>query len=272
MLHTEQFGTSGRPLVILHGLFGSGSNWRSIARDLSGDYSVYTMDLRNHGKSFWSDSMSYALMAADVNRCITALSLEQPVLIGHSMGGKVAMVLAQQAMLELSLLVVIDIAPIAYEHASEHAVLVKAMMKLPLDSIADRKQADQLLMADIKESSIRQFLLQNLRGGAQGYRWRINLLSIAENIEQIMGYPRREQMFGRGHTPGGSQTGMPPYLGDCVFIRGARSNYVQDTGVAIIQQHFPNAVVETIEDTGHWLHVEQPRLLLQMLRKYIDSG
>lgn len=246
-------------LVILHGLFGSSANWRSIAARLSPRREVFCLDLRNHGQSPWQDDMKYAAMGADVARFITDHRLHRPSLLGHSMGGKIAMTLAQNQSIELAKLIVVDIAPIAYS-PDHHRELIDAMARVDLATAIDRRQIDAALAASIPDLAVRQFLAQNLIPavhGHDGYRWRINLPAIAENIATLAGYPN-EQVA----------------TGPTLFVAGADSDYIQldeAGGHAAIHRSFPAASIATIQNAGHWLHAEQPDQLVALCEAFLDG-
>ncbi|MBT8447792.1 MAG: alpha/beta fold hydrolase, partial [Gammaproteobacteria bacterium] len=209
-LHHDRSG-AGDPVLILHGLLGSARNWRSMARSMAGDYDVLTVDLRNHGASPHTDSMRYEDMATDVAALI-ADEVSQPVtLVGHSMGGKVAMTLALHQPALVQRLVVVDIAPIAYPDRFGH--LVAALRALPLATLARRAQADALLADSVPDATLRSFLLHNLvDDGAGGWRWQCNLETIASSLPEIVGAP--------GADPAAR------YDGPCLVIRGGRSDSV----------------------------------------------
>ena len=246
-LHTSTEGSPEHPaIVILHGLFGSLSNWRSIATSLSARYRVISVDLRNHGQSDWSPSMTYLDMAGDLAQLISDQQLKSPHLVGHSMGGKTVMAYLQHYPQPNGKAAVIDIAPVAYDH--NHDNLVNALNSLSIYSLGSRRQADQLLSAYVNEPSLRQFLLQNLVRKPDGFNWRINLQAIADNTANIFGYP-----------PGGSVDT------DTLFIRGEKSDYINPRYEDEIHRIFPNSRISTVKNTGHWLHAEQPAALLNLL-------
>ena len=240
-LHYSSAG-SGRPLMVLHGLFGSGKNWQSHTRQLAAHFEVFTVDLRNHGQSFHAEQMTYPLMAEDVAELLQQLDLGPCRLLGHSMGGKVAMMLANRYPELLSRLVVADIAPVAYYHHYDD--LIEPILALPLDSLASRTDADIQLRQHIPEDQLRAFLLQSLARDADGWRWRVNWRVIQREMEWLTGFdemPREWRI-------------VQPTL----FIRGAKSDYVGDPEIETIEAHFDSFEIATIEDAGHWLHAEQP--------------
>ena len=255
-LHYRKYGDPAAPkLLILHGLFGAGANWRSIAGRLANRYEVFCLDLRNHGRSPWHDQMAYWSMAADVARFIISHGLHRPALLGHSMGGKVAMTLAGDARfaMELAGIMVVDIAPLAYP-ATRHLPLMNAMRDLDLTTLIDRKQIDTALARQIADPPTRQFLAQNLLKAPHGYRWRLNLTAIRRNRDTLSGYPAH-----RASTV------------DALFIAGAQSTYLQPAAHDAIHAHFPNARIATIANAGHWLHAEQPESVVELCREFLDG-
>jgi pimeloyl-ACP methyl ester carboxylesterase len=252
-LHCNVAGNAGSPdVLVLHGLFGSSGNWRSIAGKLAGSFRVHSLDLRNHGHSPWSDSMSYLDMAGDVDKYISDNGLVSPAIIGHSMGGKTAMTLLQNFPVEIAQAVILDIAPVAYQH--DHDQLLDAMQGLDLNALGSRSEADTALSAKIPESGIRQFLLQNLVRSDGGFGWRINLDAISANHRLIFGYPG-------GNTVEASVK----------FIGGEQSEYILPEHYPVLKRHFPNAEITHIKGAGHWLHAERPDAVLGLLLQYLDD-
>ena len=244
---------SGPPLIILHGLFGSSANWRSIAQCLTKSYAVDRVDLRNHGVSPWHDTMDYLDMADDVKQFIEQHQLEDPILLGHSMGGKVAMVLAVRYPDLVKSLVVVDIAPVATDN--RHTSVVRALRKLNLAAVKSRRDAEVVLSYDVPDAGLRQFLLQNLIRRETGYAWRINLRALAENMPMLADFPV---------LPG-------CYSGPTLFVRGGDSNYVEIKHEPVIQKMFPTSVIRTIAGAGHWLHAEKPREFVHELERFLSS-
>jgi pimeloyl-ACP methyl ester carboxylesterase len=244
----------GPPLVVLHGLFGSGRNWHGIARRLSG-YRVVVADARNHGASPWVDAMDYASMADDVFELIGALALDRPVLLGHSMGGKTAMTAALMRPGSIRALIVADIAPAAYAHS--HLSMVRAMQAVDLAPLRRRADADAALAAAAPEPAMRDFLLQNLVFDAGRARWRINLEAIAANMAALTGWtlPR----------------GADVYSGPSLFVHGGTSSYVTAAHRGAILRLFPNASVVAIEGAGHWLHAERPGAFVASVERFLKE-
>jgi len=240
-------GGSGRPLVILHGLFGSAQNWRTMAQklaapNLTAERPVFTLDLRNHGRSPWADAMDYPAMAADVAAWITAHGLERPVLLGHSMGGKTAMTLALREPERLGGLIVVDIAPVAYRH--DHHGYVQALRALDLNTLERRAEADPALAPAIPDAATRQFLLQNLVSHEGRLVWRLNLAAIAQAMDALTGFPPElEDLSWHGPT---------------LFIAGDRSDYLEPAAWDEIEPRFPAARLTLIPGAGHRVHADQP--------------
>jgi pimeloyl-ACP methyl ester carboxylesterase len=254
-LHFSTLG-SGRPLVVLHGLFGSGKNWHSQARKWANQFKVLTVDLRNHGQSFHADEMNYSIMAEDVAQLLYRLELSDCDILGHSMGGKVAMTLALQNPDLVARLIVADIAPVTYFHHYDD--LIDPLLALSLATIDSRAQANQLLRQNIPEDQLRAFLLQNLVRESTGWRWRVNWSVIQRDMERLTGF---------GDLPQDWLIDLP-----VLFVRGANSDYVSETEIAVIEQHFSNYRLETIEDAGHWLHAEQPEPFNRLVLEFLQAG
>ncbi|AOZ68522.1 alpha/beta hydrolase [Rhodobacter xanthinilyticus] len=230
------------PLVIVHGLYGSARNWNVIAKRLSADREVIAVDQRNHGDSPWAPSHSYADMAADLAEVIAAHGGRADVL-GHSMGGKAAMVLALTRPEMVRRLVVADMAPVAYSHGPAHLALQRAMQVLDLENLTLRSEADRRLAQAIDDPATRAFLLQSLDLKATPPRWKLNLEVLGAEMEQILGWPG---------TPG-------VFEGPALFVYGALSNYLREEVKPAILDQFPQAEFARIEGAGHWLHAERPR-------------
>ena len=250
MLHMISHGTNPEtPLVIAHGLFGSGRNWGVMAKRLSDSRRVITLDLRNHGSSPWQDDHSYPTLASDLAELI--VSIGGPVdLLGHSMGGKAAMVAAVLGV-PIRRLIIADIAPVAYTHSQQH--LIDAMQALPLDQISSRAEAEQALSKHIEDPSVRSFLLQSLN--LKEKTWQLNLTVLATSMAQIIGFPEISGQFTR------------PTL----FLTGANSNYVRPAHRPIIKALFPKAHFAKIPHAGHWLHAERPREFEAAVRAFLDT-
>lgn len=242
------------PLLIVHGLFGSGRNWGAIAKRMSEDRAVVAVDMRNHAGSFWDSQHDYPAMAQDLAEVIVAQGAPMDVM-GHSMGGKAAMWLALTQPGLVNRLVVADIAPVAYGHSQN--ALIAAMRGLDLTDLTTRSEADRRLAPAVEDASVRAFLLQSLDLKAQPPRWRLNLDALEANMERITGWP--------------DDAGVTPYAGRTLFLSGALSDYVRPEARATIRRLFPQARMARIPGAGHWLHAEKPRDFEAALRVFLSA-
>ncbi len=243
---------SGNPIIILHGVFGTGDNWITVARALAETHTVYLADQRNHGRGKWSDDFNYDLLAADVKELMEEELLEKATIIGHSMGGKVAMKFAMQNPEMIGKMVIVDIAPKTYS-LKEHQGFIKSLLELPIETISSRKEADELLSKSIKSFAIRQFLLKSLVREDNAFSWRLNLKALQNNLGEV-----------------GSDLSIDgTFNGETLFVRGAKSDYIMDDDWPKIQKAFSNSELVTVEDAGHWIHAEQPDALLKVLNKFL---
>ena len=250
-VHYSAGAASGHsPLIVLHGLFGSASNWRSIARQLSDQFEIFVLDLRNHGASFWADAMDYPALAGDVAGFIEQHGLSTVNILGHSMGGKTAMTLALNQPELVSKLLVVDIAPVSYGHS--HAPFIDAMLALDLNKLNNRSQADEALREAVPEDGVRLFLLQNLVQQEGRFHWRINLPALRESMPTLVGFPDLDNTF----------------QGPALFLHGANSEYVLPEHQAAIKRYFPNAQQQSVPGAGHWLQAEQPVLTVETARRF----
>ncbi len=256
-LLTETVEQNQPPIVILHGLFGNNRNWHPVARSLSDEFMVYSLDLRNHGQSPHSNFMDYPHMAADVLEFIEQVIKPHGAvnIIAHSMGGKVAMWLALSHPEIVSKLIIVDIAPVTYQH--DFAQVIKAFQTIPLDLISSRKDAETYLAEMINDSSLRQFLLQNLQFSEGKYQWRLNLEVIAQSISNITGFPDTQN--------------IKPFMERVLFIGGGLSDYLSKEEQKMTRKLFPKASFSIIKSAGHWLHAEQPELFKALIKPYISN-
>jgi esterase len=239
------------PLLIAHGLYGSGRNWGVIAKRLSTDRTVLAVDMRNHGQSPWMDSHSYPDMAADLAKVIRAQGRPMAVL-GHSMGGKAAMVLALTHPELVERLIVGDIAPVAYTH--DQSRYIAAMRAVDLSRVEKRADAEAQLAALVDDPTLPAFFTQSL--DLKERRWRLNLDVLAAQMPHILGFP-----------PIGARFDKP-----VLFLTGARSPYVLPEHRATIKALFPAARFAKIPDAGHWLHAEKPREFEAAVRVWLSAG
>ncbi|GAB4300062.1 MAG: alpha/beta fold hydrolase [Methylophaga sp.] len=249
-LHYQMSG-EGQPLLIIHGLFGSSDNWRSMARYFSKFYRVISVDLRNHGRSPHSEEQSFTVMAQDIARLCEELNLGRVHILGHSLGGKVAMQFAANHAGSIDKLVVIDISPRQY--FSQHTPLMDAMMSLDLTRLDSRSAVDEALAGKVADKSVRQFLLMNLQMGDKGFYWRINLPVLKANYQQLMAPVCEGQ-----EVPVNS-----------LFVYGSLSEYVTEDDRALIKRHFPRAKFQAIDKAGHWVHSERPQQFKRVVEDYL---
>jgi pimeloyl-ACP methyl ester carboxylesterase len=251
-LFFREYG-NGQPLIILHGLFGSSDNWLPQAKLLSSNYKVYLVDQRNHGQSPHNDAFDYDAMVNDLHEFIEEHKLVNPVILGHSMGGKAAMNFALTHPEKLEKLIVVDIAPRAYN--LEHYTIVEGLQALPLHTITSRTEADEALSKYVPEFDTRQFLLKNLQRKTEGgFLWKINLPVIAEKLGNVGVDLLKSGTFDK------------PTL----FVRGDRSNYIKDDDRNRIKEIFPNSSLITM-DTGHWVQAEKPQEFVQIVTQWLGQ-
>ncbi|WP_417808244.1 alpha/beta fold hydrolase [Thioclava sp.] len=257
MLNTLIHGakTDAPPLIVAPGLFGSARNWTAIAKQLSEKRQVIALDMRNHGDSFWDDDHSYPAMADDIAEVIKAHGGQADVL-GHSMGGKAAMMLALNHPDLVRRLIVADMAPKSYKHGDSHGALIEAMQALPLEEIETRSQADRLLSVQIQDPGTRAFLLQSLSLRDGPVHWKFNLQALKDNLDTILDWP---------DMPLGCS-----YDGPALFLSGANSHYVEPDDHDLIRALFPQAEFVEIKNAGHWLHAERPREVEAEVERFLS--
>ena len=270
-LAARTIGDAGPPVVFVHGLFGQGKNWTTVAKGLADRHRVTLLDLPNHGHSPWTDRVDYVDMAR-----LVADELEQfnepATLVGHSMGGKVAMQLALRRPELLRALVVVDVAPTAYpesggrtdapdEEASPFAAYIAAMRAVDLDRLKTREDAEAALRSVVPSRMVRSFLLQSLvregLGTAGGWRWRLNLEALARDLGHLRGFPEPP--------PGAT------FDGPVLWVAGANSTYVLPEDRARMDELFPATRLVRIKNAGHWVHSEQPEVFLETLRRFLAA-
>jgi pimeloyl-ACP methyl ester carboxylesterase len=252
MILKSAISGDGPPVILLHGLFGAAKNLGVIARALSDGAQVIALDLRNHGDSPHAAGMDYTTMADDVAETAAAMGVAAAAVVGHSMGGKVAMSLALRRAGLVSRLAVLDIAPISYDH--DHGDYVRAMQGLKLRPALSRAKADEALAAAIPDPSLRAFLMNNLVLGAKP-RWRLGLAEILEAMPALVGWA--------------DPPGWRPYEGPALFLRGADSDYVPSAASLDIQIRFPAVREQSIAEAGHWLHAEKPDQVIAALKEFL---
>jgi esterase len=258
-LFTTQLGSSGPRVAFLHGLFGQGKNWTTIAKGLSDSARVALVDLPNHGRSFWTDHFSYPEMADQVAELLRAQGGDdQWAVVGHSMGGKVAMTMALLKPELVERLIVVDVSPVATQQISEFHTFIRGMQSINLKTLNGRADADAQLAAYVSDPAIRSFLLQNLRrehaSEGNGWRWQMNLALLNDNLDKMAGWPELH---------------AEPYRGPVLWVGGHRSGYIRREYIATMRAYFPRARLIKIKDAGHWVHSEQPEVFLATLRRFL---
>ncbi|PQJ22799.1 alpha/beta fold hydrolase [Tenacibaculum sp. SG-28] len=244
----------GKPLLILHGYFGMGDNWKSLATKFSQmNFEVHLIDLRNHGRSFHSEVFNYEVMVADIHNYITANNLEKVSVIGHSMGGKLAMAFAAQYPSIVKKLVVVDISPKYY--VPHHNEILAALNAVDFSKQNTRKLVDGKLAEYIEEVGVRQFLLKSVFWKEKGVLdFRFNVKALTVNNKEV-GKELAAKAF---------------YLGPTLFLSGENSAYIKEEDVLLIKKHFSNAAIITIPRAGHWLHAENPGIFFDEVSRFLQ--
>ena len=258
-LFTTQLGTMGPRVVFLHGLFGQGKNWNAIAKTLSESSRVTLVDLPNHGQSGWTDHFSYPRMASQIAELLKAQGEgERYAVVGHSMGGKVAMTLALHHPELVERLCVVDVSPVTTAEITDFDTFVRGMRAMDLETLTDRRDADAQLAAYVSDSRIRGFLLQNLRrdnSASNGWRWQMNLTLLGDHLTEMSDWPDLQ---------------AEPYRGPVLWLAGAESPYIQPEYAAAMRALFPRVQLVTIKGAGHWVHSEQPQVFVSIMRRFLQ--
>ena len=255
LLNYQQFNVGkGIPLVVIHGLFGASDNWRSHILRWSEERHIISLDLRNHGRSFHAETMSYQMMADDVVALLKHLNISQAHFLGHSMGGKVVMQLGLHYADMVSSLIIADIAPIQY--APRHDDIFAGLKAVDMDSPQSRKQGLEILASYIDDARICQFLIKSLyRNEAGDFAWRFNLDAVINEYLVISS----------------AIQGGRPYLGPVLVLKGGASSYILPEHRQAFGQIVPNAELKVMSDCGHWLHAEKPDLFVRLVSRFINS-
>lgn len=254
-LNYKKFGDSGSKLIIIHGLLGSLDNWQTLAKRYADHFQVYTIDVRNHGKSPHSPDFSYDLMVKDLEDFYEHHTIEKANIIGHSMGAKIAMNFALSNPSNVETLVSADMSPVAGN--SDHDFIFKALNSIDMEEVQNRSDAEDQLKHAISDFGIRQFLLKNLDRKKDGsYEWKMNLKALSENYESILEEVRSDNSFD----------------GPTLFIKGGKSGYIKDEHEAAISGLFPNVQFATIENAGHWLHAEKPDNFFDITLEFVKKN
>ncbi|SDS00967.1 alpha/beta fold hydrolase [Agrococcus carbonis] len=250
-LHTTTLGEQGSPVVFCHGLFGQGKNWTQIGKALAASHRVTLVDMPDHGQSPWSERLDYEAMADAVAGVID----EPAALVGHSMGGKAAMLAALRHPERVERLVVVDVSPVQYRSADEFRGFIDAMLGMDLGAIGSRADADAALADAVPNPGVRAFLLQSLRREADGWRWLPNLEMLRRDLDVLRGFPETDAV----------------YEGPVLWIGGSDSGYVRDEFVPAMEARFPRVRRVTIKGAGHWVHSEQPKVFTEVLSRFLDA-
>ncbi len=251
-LHFRTLG-SGFPLLIMHGVFGSSDNWQTLGKIFAHKFKVYLIDLRNHGNSPHNNEFSYEAMAKDVLELMADEHISYAHILGHSMGGKVAMQLATQHPKKIDKLIVVDIAPKYYP--PHHQQIFDGFHSVNLEKLANRKDADKQMAAVITNVGIRQFILKNLIRKKDGFfGWKLHVHAIEKAVKKLSEGLERDTTFD-GHT---------------LFIAGGNSDYISENDHPLIKNHFPKAIISSVEGASHWVHADKPDELSKMVIQFLS--
>lgn len=255
-LHSKILG-QGTPILILHGLYGSSDNWLTVAKELSKDFCVHSLDLRNHGRSPHCSKHNYPAMANDIKEYLDSHNIDKTLLLGHSMGGKVAMLFSLTHPEYVQKLIVADIAPKNYRSNYDgHIQILEVMNSIDLKSLDTRKEVEKELNAILKSKRVTQLILKNLyRKKDKTFGWRINVPILYQHLENITGGTDGWEKM---------QTKVPS-----LFIKGETSHYLSLDDDFTIKKSFKNAEIAVIPRAGHWLHAEQPELVIKTILYFI---
>ncbi len=261
-LNFKKIGT-GEPLVIVHGLYGASDNWVTASKMLAEHFTVYIIDQRNHGRSPHTKTHTYDDMVADLLQFLDDHQIDKANLLGHSMGGKTVMLFANKYPSRVKKLIVVDIAPVNYADANnpsprvaEHQKIMATMASIPVAHFSSRTAIDKVLEENISSLAVRQFILKNLNRKNNGFEWKLNVNTIKEYLIEIM-------------------NGIPASVFDCVyytptlFIKGENSDYIRNCDEQVIRKLFSKAEFSTIPNSGHWVHAQQPKLLVKTVNYFL---
>ncbi|NLA25440.1 MAG: alpha/beta fold hydrolase [Bacteroidales bacterium] len=264
-LFVRKRGDANKHLIILHGLYGSGDNWLSIANKFSDEYTVHLPDLRNHGKSPHHNVHTYQAMSDDIFDYVEKLNIKSFSLAGHSMGGKVAMFFAKKHPAMLEKLIILDISPRTYHQlneASNHSLFHLNMMSFLLNSGVEKAQtlseAENILMSGLNNLRLSQFMLKNLERTEFGMKWRINLNDLIKSLPEISEGLNPDDFIDR------------KILVPSLFLRGSKSDYLPEEDNKLVKFIFPNSKIITINNAGHWLHAEQPKEVFKEMKAFLE--
>jgi pimeloyl-ACP methyl ester carboxylesterase len=267
-LFFQKFG-QGPSVIILHGLYGCSDNWVSVARKIADRYTVFLVDQRNHGKSPHHPLHTYPSMVSDLEEFIQSENIEKPLILGHSMGGKTAMLFAATHPDKLSGLIVVDIGPGGYANIDSYSPLaiaqlniMSSMLSVDFEKHTTRGEIENELARTITNWNVRQFIMKNVQRNADHtFSWKLNLEALSKALPEIMGPV----------PPDKAQVGKAIYGFPVYFIKGERSDYISPDQEVLIRKYFPDAKLENISDAGHWVHAEQPVKFLERLEEILKT-
>lgn len=253
IVHSKIIG-EGAPLLILHGYFGMSDNWKSLGNKFGEDFQIHLIDQRNHGRSFHSNNFDYDLLVEDIVQYIKHHQLEKVIVLGHSMGGKVAMLFAVKHPTLVAKLIIVDIAPRYYQ--PHHTDILKALNSVDFLIHNTRKLVDQKIAELIPDIGVRSFLLKNVYWKEKGLlAYRFNLQSLTENNSEV----------------GKALPSFTTFNGETLFLAGGNSGYITESEVPMIKAHFPKATIKTIANVGHWLHAEKPKAFYELVIRFLKK-
>lgn len=252
MMFSRIYG-NGQPLIIIHGLFGMSDNWNSLGKSFSKNYNVHLVDLRNHGRSFHDEIFTFEAMSEDLKNYIAHHDLQHPIILGHSLGGKVAMHFCFKNKSLVSKLIVVDIAPKSYS-IDFHRNILNTLVDFQLNDFKSRNEIDLALSSSIKDFAIRLFLMKNIYRNDSGFfAWRFNIKVLLDKIENIQA---ANFLINTINTP-------------TLFIKGSKSEYITKEDELLIQDHFNNVIIKEIQNSGHWVHAEQTKLFTNEVLNFL---
>ncbi len=252
MLNFRKYSENGPALIIMHGLFGMLDNWHQIAQKLSENYSVISLDMPNHGSSSHYDRINYEEMAQLISEFLKEQNIDSAYIVGHSMGGKVAMSLAMQFPEIVKKLIVVDIAPKAYKPG--HLDIFDAILNLDISKFQTRGEIDENIKEKLPDFGVRQFILKNLGRNSDGsFFWKMNVKGIFNSYEDIIADLKIEHTFEK----------------DTLFIKGSLSKYIKESDYGKIHALFPNSVIKEVEGAGHWVHAEAPDKVIDLISGFL---
>ena len=253
LLHSKITG-SGEALFILHGFFGMSDNWKTLGNRFADNYEVHLIDLRNHGRSFHADEFNYEVMVDDLLNYTDHYKIEKVNLLGHSMGGKVAMLFAVAYPDKVNALIIADISPRFYPR--HHDLILEGLKAVDFSKINSRNEVEEVLREYIPEFSVRQFLVRSVYWKLKGHlSFRFNLSSLIENIDEI----------------GMALPSLTLFEGRTLFLKGENSGYISNDDKVLIKAHFPNASIKTVKNAGHWLHAENPNDFYNFVVRFLRN-